>query len=133
MNVKLGFDLYPPLTQAEPEELTKWSLFLNKVQAVCREDPLLKTDDKKFVFQLGNNPATLLRNGIYFRRFSSVVTDSSQEAHTYVVSIFNLAKVLFEGRVFFWSEYGYEDEPMPKYTSEEIQEAEEAYLRSLSQ
>jgi hypothetical protein len=124
MEVNMGFDMYPALS--EPSDLEKWSLFLEKVQNVCQHDPLLEITENEFKFKVGDNPS-LLKNGAFFRRFSSKVTDSTREAQTYIVSIFELAKVLFEGRVFFWSDYGYEDEPKPKYTQAEIDEAREAY------
>jgi hypothetical protein len=125
MEVNMGFDMYPALSEAA--DLEKWNLLLQKIQNVCQHDPLFEVTEHELRFNIGDKPA-LPKNGAFFRRFSSKVNDSSRE---YVVSIFDLAKVLFEGRVFFWSEYGYEDEPKPKYTQNEVNEATQAFNLSL--
>lgn len=130
MSVKLGFDFYPPLDAANESDKTKWNEFLDKIESVYGSDSRYESTSDRITFKIGNDATPhpyLPRNGLQFRRFSTQIAGYGDEAQDYVVSVFEIVKMFFTGmRVFYWSEFGFEDEPKPKYSDEEVQKAMQA-------
>lgn len=125
MGIEIGFDLYPCL---QPNELKIWESFLAEVQTCYQDDPVSKVTDLGVVFSVGEEPI-LFTEGVYFRRFSSKITQE-KNAEPYISKITNIARKYFKERIIFWSTYGSDDEIAPIYEWEEVYKAEkEARLR----
>jgi hypothetical protein len=96
-----GFDLFPPLRGHK--DLEKWQLFLSIVESKFIDDPNIRLSDDCITFRVGESP-TLLRNGIYFRRFSSKFSGSCREAEGYITVVCIIARHVFKERIHPWND-----------------------------
>lgn len=114
MGIDIGFDLVPPLK--EEEELRKWDLFIQEIEAKYKKDDILETkeDKSKLVFKVGEYPE-LVRSGKWFRRFSSKLT-SGDNPRKYIDDVADVAIRYFGDRIVFWTQYGEEGETEAPYT-----------------
>ena len=58
--IDTGFDIHPPLTEAE--DLKKWEEFLKKVKQHYKDDPNFREAEKYFELTVGDKPK-LPKNG----------------------------------------------------------------------
>jgi hypothetical protein len=131
MGIDIGFDLFSPL-QTEAD-LAKWGEFLKEVIRVYENDSVLEISEYELMFKVGEGPS-LLRDGRFFRRFSSKISGRCGDAEPYIRAVVHIARRYFYHRIHFWSEYGYEGEPDPMYSWSDINDnndrARDAYRRA---
>lgn len=130
MGIDVGFDLYPPLQASSADDLTRWDRFLSAIKLEYANDPNVKVEDSgDIVITQGEHP-TLLKEGHKFRRFSSKISGShAGEVKRYLREVYKIARTHFFNKVYWWSEYGYEDEPQPMYGWGEVYEARDMLLK----
>ena len=115
MGIDIGFDLYPQLGTKESDNKL-WKEFLLDVLKQFRSDPVFSEETDGFTFKVGEHPF-LNQDPTAFRRFSSKL---SGKVDHYIRAVQKIAKHYFSSRIHPWSEYGYEGEPNPAYTWEEV-------------
>ncbi|KAE9383538.1 hypothetical protein BT96DRAFT_1027167 [Gymnopus androsaceus JB14] len=125
MGIDAGFDFFPPIKANDPDAQSEWENFLNAVGKEYKDDPNVKTrKNGDIAFDQGEGPF-LPKEGHKFRRFSSKVSGShAGNVETYLKRVCALARAWFgDGRVYWWSEYGYEGEPSAIYGWDEVYKA----------
>ena len=124
MGIDAGFDLYPPLQASSPSDTTRWDHFLNAIKLKYTTDPNVKVRDSGDVVITQGEWPELLKEGHKFRRFSSKISGShAGEVERYLSEVYKIARTYFPGKVHWWSEFGYEGEPEPKYGWAEVYDA----------
>lgn len=117
MGIDVGFDLFPPL-EGEDDSI-KWDLFLKEIETKYAEDPIFEAKEGTLEFKVGEHPS-LTKNPASFRRFSSKVSGSCWRAKRYIDEVYDASRSYFDKRVYYWSYYGFEDEPSPVYSWGEV-------------